>query len=251
MPAVSSATQSRDPAGPHPRIAAVILAAGQSRRMGRPKSLLPLGGKPVLAHVIDTVLAAELISPVIVVTGHEPVRLEPVLADYPAIERVQNEQHERGGMLSSVQAGLAAVDGRADAVFLVLGDQPLVRPATLRTMISAYRARRPRVIVPAYAEKRGHPILLCARGVNQILALPAGATLQSYTSSRIEHRLELSVDDAGVVCDLDTPADYAAVVAQFHATPADPGEEPAIDYDDQRSEACPNQRTARPLPSAG
>jgi molybdenum cofactor cytidylyltransferase len=250
MPAVTSAVPPRDPVGPHPRIAAVILAAGQSRRMGRPKSLLPLGPKPVLAHVIDAVLAAELISKIIVVTGHEPARLEPILAGYSDVERVQNEHHERGGMLSSIQAGLAAVDGRADATFIVLGDQPLVRPTTLRTMISAYRARRPRVIVPSYAAQRGHPILLCARGLHQILALPADQTLQAYTKSQIEHTLELTVGDPGVVCDLDTPADYAAALTRFKASPAGPRELHPIDQDDQRSEACPNQPMA-PLPTAG
>jgi molybdenum cofactor cytidylyltransferase len=216
--------------------------------MGQTKSLLPLGGKPVLAHVIETILAAQWIAPVIVVTGHEPAMLEPVVSGYATVERVHNENHERGGMLSSIQAGLAAIDGRADAVFVVLGDQPLVRAGTLRTMISAYRARRPRVIVPSHEGRRGHPILLCARGVSDILALPPNATLKTYTDLHADHRVELPVSDPAVLQDLDTPADYAAAVARFAELYDRTGEHDADDV--KRSQACPNRQTV-PQPTAG
>jgi molybdenum cofactor cytidylyltransferase len=218
------------------RFAAVVLAAGQSRRMGRPKALLPLAGKPILAHVLDTLRAAGCIGPVIVVTGHQPQDLEPILRGR-AVERVHNGNFERGGMLSSVQAGLAAVAGRAEAVFVVLGDQPLVRPRTLRTMASAYAARRPRGVIPTCDGRRGHPVLLCAGGIDQILALPEGATLKTYTAGHNERMLELPVIDPAVLHDIDTPADYAAALARVERERIDD------DDDDQRSQACPSPHT--------
>jgi molybdenum cofactor cytidylyltransferase len=227
-----------DTTQPRPRIAVIILAAGRSRRMGRAKALLPLDGKPLLAHVIDTAVAAEELGPVVVVTGHEPGALEPILVPR-SVRAVHNENFEQGGMLSSVQAGVAAVAGEADAAFVMLADQPLVRVATLRTMASAYRARRPRVIVPTYGGKRGHPVLMCGRGFVEILALTGDATLKTYTAAQAERTLELPADDAAVLDDLDTPADYADALRRV-APPSSYRE--TLDGADAagRSEACPS-----------
>jgi hypothetical protein len=113
-------------------------------------------------------------------------------------------------------------------------------------MASAYRARRERLVVPAHGGQRGHPILLCALATRDVLALPAGATLRDYTNQLIEHRLELSVPDGGILCDLDTPADYAAAVARLAgaSTAASETGEIAAAADGragERSEACPSQ----------
>src|SRR5439155_10739718 len=121
---------------------------------------------------------------------------------------------ERGTMLSSVKAGLAAVEHRAQGAFIVLGDQPLVLPATLRTMASAYWARRPRVIVPTHAGRRGQPVLLCTRGIREILALSDHATLDSYTSRHSHQTMEIMLDDPAIVRAFNAPADQAAAGAQ-------------------------------------
>jgi molybdenum cofactor cytidylyltransferase len=195
-----------------PRIAAVVLAAGLSRRMGTPKSLLPLGGKPLLVRVIETIVAAGGVEPVVVVTGHAADQINEILRPWH-VHPVHNVAYATGGMLSSVQTGVGAVLGKADAFFMVLGDQPLVRPETLKTMCEAWTKSRPRVLLPTHKGKHGHPILLSADGADAILSLSRERdTLKSYTSKLSERTLELAIDDPAVLSDIDTPADYQAAV---------------------------------------
>jgi molybdenum cofactor cytidylyltransferase len=196
-----------------PRIAAIVLAAGRSTRMGRCKSLLPVNGKPVLAHVLQTIISIGTISPVAVVTGHEPLVLEPVLQSFD-VERVYNPDFEPGGMISSIKAGLRAVRRRAEGVFIVLGVQPLVRPGTVDAMVRAFHSRRPRGIIPMHGSKRGHPVLLSADGIDQILALAPGQTLSDYTAEHHGDMHYLQVDDPAILLDLDTPTDYDRAAAQ-------------------------------------
>lgn len=197
-----------------PRIAAIVLAAGKSSRMGSCKSLLPLDGKPVLAHVLQTVISTGTISPLVVVTGYEPMVLEPVLMRFE-IERVHNPDHQSGGMISSIKAGLQAVRGRAEGVFVVLGDQPLVQPRTLEAMIRAFCSRRGRGIVPVFGHKRGHPVLLSAEGIDEIVALKVGQTLSDYITEYRELMPLLDVDDPAILLDLDTQADYDQAAAHM------------------------------------
>ena len=199
------------------RIAAVVLAAGLSARMGRPKSLLPLGGKPLLGHVIEAIVSAgktERIEPIVVVIGHAAQEVGKILQSFP-VHPVHNPAYATGGMLSSVQTGVAAVMGKADAFFVVLGDQPMVRPATLAAMAAAWREQRPRVLLPTFDGKHGHPILLSVEGADEILSLPPDATLKSYTSRQSERTSEVAIDDPAVLADIDTPADYQAAVERL------------------------------------
>jgi molybdenum cofactor cytidylyltransferase len=204
-----------------PRIAAVVLAAGLSRRMGTSKALLPLGDKPLLVHVIEAIVSAGGIEPIVVVTGHQADEIAKILRPLP-VHPVRNPAYATGGMLSSIQSGVAAVAGKADAFFIVLGDQPMVRPETLRQMADAWRDSHPRVLLPAHGGKHGHPILLAAAGAEEIRSLPADATLKSYTTKYSEHTLELAIDDPAILCDIDTPADYQAAAQRF-AGPHVPG----------------------------
>src|SRR5688500_14764589 len=104
-----------------------------SRRMGRFKPLLPFAGKPLLAHVIESVRIDASIAPVVAVTGHRAGALARILEKY-SVRAAHNRAYASGGMLSSIQTGLAAVKGQADAVLIVLGDQPMVRPQTLQAL---------------------------------------------------------------------------------------------------------------------
>src|SRR5438105_900306 len=101
------------------RVGAIVLAAGSSRRMGTNKSLLPIDGKPMLLAVVESLLSVSTpIDPIIIVTGHDREASENALA--PLRDRVQfvhNDDHSRGGMLSSVKIGLSTIRGRADAIF--------------------------------------------------------------------------------------------------------------------------------------
>ncbi|HEY6411918.1 MAG TPA: nucleotidyltransferase family protein, partial [Ktedonobacteraceae bacterium] len=148
--------------------AAVILAAGSSSRMGggRHKLLLPLDGRPVLAHVIEAALSSQA-RPIIVVLGHEIGKVRTEMAAYlegPGIIVVENRDYGQG-MSTSMRAGLGALlEGGygVDSALIMLGDQPLITASVIDKLISAWRVKGKRIIAPLYEGKRGGPTLFAA-----------------------------------------------------------------------------------------
>ena len=209
------------PLGSHEsRIAAVVLAAGLSRRMGRVKLLLPFGDRPLLARVIESIVSGGGIYSIVVVTGHAAGQIAPILENYP-VRPVHNPAYASGGMLSSIQTGLTALRSEADAVLIVLGDQPMVRPETISAMTSVWSRSRPLVVLPTHGGKHGHPILLSAAGFDEILSLSTDQSLKTYTNRHIEQTLDLEVDDPATLLDLDTPDDYAAALGRWQTSQMD------------------------------
>ena len=208
------------------RIAAVVLAAGMSRRMGRPKALLPLAGLPLIVRVVEPIISVGSIGPIVVVTGHHADQVTRAM-DGCEVQFSHNSEYEAGGMLSSVKTGVRSIQNECDAFFLVLGDQPLVQSSTYRALLDRDmglwpmldRSHGPEAHVtmrqPTFDGCHGHPILLSSNSIDAILSLPSDATLKTYT-----HRipaLEIPVDDPGVLADIDTPDDYDRAVLEFQA----------------------------------
>jgi len=192
---------------PRPNISAVVLAAGLSKRMGAFKPLLPLGGKALLVHVIETLKAVDEIQTIVVVTGHEERRLMTTLQATP-VSFVHNSCYASGEMLSSVQAGLRALPADVEAVVLALGDQPAVQPETVRRLVRTWLEQRPPLVLPVFHGRRGHPLLLSMSLRAEILALPENATLKTVVHHHLSEAVQTAVDDAAVTADVDTPEDY-------------------------------------------
>ncbi|HZO89913.1 MAG TPA: nucleotidyltransferase family protein [Chthonomonadaceae bacterium] len=190
------------------RVAAIILAAGRSQRMGRLKPLLPFGEKPLLARVIETLVTAQNISPIFVVTGHAAQEIAAAVGEYN-IRLVHNANYAAGEMLSSVQAGVRALPADCAAFFLVLGDQPMVQPETFRALLSAWRQSDAPLVAPTFEGRRGHPVLFSSRCAADILALPVGETLKTVVARYAAQRREVPVSDPAILADVDTPEDYA------------------------------------------
>ena len=119
------------------RIAAVVLAAGMSRRMGRPKALLPLGERTLIARVVETIRNSGVVDQIVVVTGHRAEEIERELSSFD-VKFVHNEDFADGEMLSSVKIGAGAIADQCDAFFLVLADQPLVSESTFRELVASH-----------------------------------------------------------------------------------------------------------------
>src|SRR5215208_833230 len=159
-------------------ISAIILAAGQSKRMGQPKMLLPWGKFTVLEHVIITFLNSG-IKEITVVTGGARQQVEDKIAQYP-VQRVYNDAYARSEMLSSLQRGLRAISPEAQATLIGLGDQPQVQEKSVRLICEEYRASQSTLVVPSFQRRRGHPWLVARPLWKEILALRPADSLRDF-----------------------------------------------------------------------
>jgi molybdenum cofactor cytidylyltransferase len=191
------------------QIGALVLAAGQSRRMGRLKQVLPWGDGTVIEAVMRALLASP-VDEVVVVLGHEAAAvwqaLAPVSAD-PRLRSVRNERYAEG-MLTSVQAGLPLLSPDCSAFLMVLGDQPGLSPAVIARLVDAFRRGEGRILLPTHGGRRGHPVLFSLEFRDRIGRLDAGVGLRQLVWDQAADVRELPVEDASVLIDLDSPADY-------------------------------------------
>ena len=185
------------------RCAAVVLAAGESRRMGRNKLLLKVGGRPML-DLLLAVLDASIVTEVFVVLGHRPKELKHLVEAHRA-EAVINSIY-KDGMFSSVKTGLERVS--VDAAFFILGDQIGIRAELLERMAKAMELDDDVLIVsPVHEGKRGHPILIRSSLFPEMLRLDRHETLRDLVM-RHERAHRLVEGDEWCVTDIDTPEDY-------------------------------------------
>ena len=189
-----------------PQIHALVLAAGLSRRMGAPKQLLSFGNRTVLQSAVDTLLAADLAG-VLVVLGHQAEVVQQSLGHRPVTCCVNPDYHE--GMFSSVLCGLQHLPETADAILIALGDQPHIHAQVIQAVIRAYSDTGSGIVIPVWEGKRGHPALIdLHRYRDKILALSGAEGLKPLMRGYPEDTLEVPVDHAGILHDLDTPEDY-------------------------------------------
>jgi molybdenum cofactor cytidylyltransferase len=195
-----------------PTVAAIILAAGRSSRMGRNKLLLDLEGKPILCHAVDQALAAGL-SEVVVVSGHQASKVREALGNR-AVKVVEAREHKLG-MSASLKAGIRALGAKTEAALVMLGDMPQVSAALIQHLIAAYNPLEGRsIVVPVVDGKRGNPVLFDRRYFEEMLALEGDVGARHLIGAHDDQVAELSVDDAAVFTDVDTPEAYDRLLAK-------------------------------------
>jgi len=191
--------------------AAVVLAAGRGRRMAAPnKMLAPVNGAPMLRRVVETALESRA-SPVLVVVGYEADAVKAAISDLP-VTLVENSAYA-SGMASSLRTGLAQLPEEADAVAVLLGDMPCVRADTLDALIDAL-ARTPDAgaIAPMHEGKRGNPVIWHRRTIGRLMtSLKSDRGGKHLLEQLGDERLELAVDDPGVLIDVDTEEALASL----------------------------------------
>ena len=190
----------------HAHVAGVILAAGQSRRMGRPKMNLPWGDTTIIGSVARSLLQGGA-NPVVAVTGGSKQAVEEALNGLPVLT-VFNPQSESGGMLSSLKAGLQALDDTIGATLVTLGDQPQIQATVVEALIMEYDRSGVSLIVPSYQMRRGHPWLVSREWWQEILRLEPPLTLRDFLEQKATEIHYLVVDSASVIQDIDTPEQY-------------------------------------------
>ncbi len=211
-------------------IAAILLAAGESTRMGELKALLPWQGTTVLEHQLGSLVSAG-VSPIIVVLGHQLERLEPLLRHRPDVKWVHNPRY-RHGKTTSVKAGIRGLretnqsfsaTGYEDAFLVLNVDQP--RSAqTIRKIIelhlsaSSDKSRdQPKLItVPTHRDKGGHPIILSTSLLDEVLAISEDSLgLKALVKDHESQTQRVEIDSPEVLVDLNTPEDYQRALEVF------------------------------------
>jgi molybdenum cofactor cytidylyltransferase len=199
-------------------IIAIVPAAGQSRRMGVPKQLLPFAGTTVIGHIVDE-LKRSRIDEVCVVVGHQADRLRAAL-EGRSVRVVVNPDYERSDMLGSIRSGLAAMPAACRVVLVALGDQPAITAELVDAMIDCFLTGGRGIIVPVHAGRRGHPLLLAGRYRGEILTGCDQVGLRGLLAAHADDVFELPVSTSAVLSDMDYPEDYQRELARLR--PAEP-----------------------------
>ena len=187
-------------------IAAVVLAAGRSRRMGQPKMILPWGDTTVIGQVVR-VLRQASIQKVVVVTGGARRKVEADLSE-SAVRLVFNPRYAQGEMLVSLQRGLRAVENEVEAALVVLGDQPQIKVEVVQSILDRYQISQAPLVVPSFQMRRGHPWLVERKLWKSILELQSDCTMRDFLNRYADQIDYLIVDTPSVLRDMDTPQDY-------------------------------------------
>ena len=202
--------EARARTAPRPRIAAIVLAAGQSRRMGRRNKLLAeIDGAPMIARAVDAALAAKA-DPVVVVTGHQAAKVRAALAGRDV--RFAHNRDYASGLSTSLKAGLEALPAGADGALICLGDMPRMSSRHLDTLIAAFAPEDGRAIcVPAARGKRGNPVLFASTFFEEMKESRGDVGARHLIGAHADEVYEVAIDDDGIFVDVDTPSALTAL----------------------------------------
>jgi molybdenum cofactor cytidylyltransferase len=196
------------------RMAAVVLAAGRSTRMGAVNKLIAeIGGKPLVRIAAEQALASHA-APVIVVTGHEKEKVEAALAGLPV--RFAHNADYAEGLGSSLKAGIAAVPKEADGVIVCLGDMPQVDSGLINKLLAAFDPEKGAlVVVPSIDGRRGNPVVWSRRFFADLMAVQGDVGARHLIASYAEAVVEVPVAGEAALTDVDTPESLSAVKAEI------------------------------------
>ena len=188
-------------------ISAIVLAAGESKRMGQTKQLLEWEGTTILQRVLENLCRSQM-DEVILVLGHEADRILQRV-DTRQVKVVINKNY-REGMITSIQQGLMNLNDKAEAFFIVLADQPGVGPEVFDRLISEFRRVTPSksIVLPTFHGRRGHPALFSAKYREEALRIEGDVGFRQVLQEHPEEILTVEMDTDSILQDIDTPDDY-------------------------------------------
>lgn len=187
-------------------IVAVILSAGESRRMGQPKALLPIGDTSFLERIVKS-LQATKVEKIIVVLGHNAGEIETKIGRLP-VTIVVNPNYAQG-QLSSLTAAIRTLPAEnVDGILVHLVDHPFLSPDLVNRMIERFYESKKLIVVPRWKGRRGHPVIFSSRLFAELLSTPLDRGAKSVVRAHAAETLEIETDDEGITLDIDTPEDY-------------------------------------------
>lgn len=184
---------------------AIILAAGESKRMKVPKMILPFNGKTIIERVIENIINSE-IDKTLVVLGSDKEDILKMISQLP-VTHCYNENYTQG-MLSSVKCGFSFLPRTFSAALVFLGDQPMIEPDVINKVIAAFRTSGKGIIIPVFGNKHGHPLLISSKYRDEIEILKPDETLRALIHRFSEDVFEVEVNTPDILKDIDTQEDY-------------------------------------------
>jgi molybdenum cofactor cytidylyltransferase len=176
--------------------------------MGQAKQLLPLGETTMLTRTLENVRTAGLDDIVLVLgASAEAIRRQLPQSFLGGLRIVVNHDYGQG-MASSLRAGLSALDPKIDAAFIILGDQPFIRPQTLHQIMAGFHRSGAQIVIPSYQGKRGNPVLLSRSVFPEVMALEGDIGCRAIFPNHLGAILKVEVEDPGILLDIDDQDDY-------------------------------------------
>jgi molybdenum cofactor cytidylyltransferase len=194
-------------------ISAIVLAAGESTRMGFPKMLLDFNGRSMLECVISNIRESE-IDDILVVLGAYRSELEEIVTKTSA--RCCYNDDYKDGMLSSVKCGFRNIPLLAEAVLVFQGDQPFITSKVIKKVVEAWGDSGKGIIIPVCKNRRGHPLMVSKKYFHEIEKLSRDEGLRSLSHKYLDDIFEVVTEEAGILRDFDTFEDYKSEINQIH-----------------------------------
>jgi molybdenum cofactor cytidylyltransferase len=191
---------------------AIILAAGESKRMGSPKMLLDFKSGTMIEKVIANVKDSKVSNIMVVLGAYKEAIIDQI--GKLTVKFCYNDNYKEG-MLSSVQCGFRNIPSDCKAVLVFQGDQPLITPAIINTVIEAYLLSGIGIVIPVYKNRRGHPVLIDRKYSDEIGKLDAGKGLRSLAYKFSDDVLEVETAEPGILRDFDTYEEYNKEINQI------------------------------------
>jgi len=197
-------------------IAAVVLAAGESSRMGRPKALLPIDGVRFIEKIVSSFQSTK-VGKILVVLGHNAEEMRQKIADLPVLIVVNNEYKK--GQLSSLVAAIRDIQSRQssaelDGILVHLVDHPYVNPILVDVMIDRFYESKKLIVVPRYHGRRGHPVIFSRSLFSELQDTSLDQGAKAVVHAHQKDTLEIDTEDEGVTIDIDTPEEYRQFVKE-------------------------------------
>lgn len=189
-------------------ISAIILAAGEAKRMGKLKQLLPLGQSTILEKTIENV-ASSRVDETIVVLGYQAEKIISRINSAP-VKIIVNPLYQ-DGMSTSIIAGLMAIETEADAVMLVLADQPFIDSQIINHMLDEYKSHNKGIVIPVHRGKRGHPVIISLRYKSELLNLKGDIGAREVIPRHSDDVHEVKVGSPRITLDIDTEENYKSL----------------------------------------
>jgi molybdenum cofactor cytidylyltransferase len=191
-------------------IVAVVLSAGESSRMGRPKALLPVDGVRFIEKIV-TALKSTRVAKIIAVLGHDADEMRRQIGDLP-VTMVVNPNYKQG-QLSSLVAAINSIQSSKDSasvdgILVHLVDHPYINPDLVNLMIDRFHETKKLIVVPRYQGRRGHPVIFSSALFAELLAAPPDQGAKTVVHAHRDETLEIDTEDEGVTIDIDTPEEY-------------------------------------------